>query len=511
MSRTGVQRGLLAALAALNALLVWWFFRHVLTAIPNTGDEYSLLFQARIFSTLRWTAPAPPHAELFAPHYVETRAGRWFGIYPPLYPLLLALGQGLGGPEATAAALSSASLLLAHRLVLRGYRDAALAWTATLLLFVAPSFRFYSASYSSHVGALAAVLLCWNLLWDALESGGRSRWLAVGLTAGAAAGIRPFEAFWALGPAGLLALAVRLRRRRPGAWRGPLSAAAAAGAALALLLYANSRFSGAWDASVYLDVVNQGGKLAAGRNLAWGQAVRLWAMLADAAKWLFGYGGFRSGNLKDVTAADWNFSLPLLCAGALWCAGAAARGGPTRRADALFVAVAASVVAGHLFYDKDGGRFGERRFYEASAVFCLFAARLLRDLTRRAPPGWAAAAVLAVCAPSLAIYLPRTAVWVRDNNEARFELFLDARRLGLRGALIFVDDVPEFTPSFYVRNDPDLRGNVYAVGRRNDAAVARMFPRRPRYAFALDWRAGRYGLRPAPGRGARAFDTGGKS
>ncbi len=498
-----MERAALLALAGLNFVVVLWFFRTALTVIPNTGDEFAILFQARIFSSLRLSAPAPPHPELFMTHYLAVQDGRWFGTYPALYPLLLAVGLRLGSVPALVALLSSATLLLLFRLVRDVYRDPALAWLTTLLLAVAPSFRFFSASYSSHVGALFLAVVCADLGLRSLrraEAGWGRTWLWLGLAGILGLGIRPFELFWVLLPLVVL-VAARSRGGRHWAARDILPPLAAAAAAVVALLV----FDGVIAGNFYLKMANSGGRLAVWRNLKWESAVRLWAMLADTAKWLFAYGVFRSGNLKDVGAGDWNLSLPLLLAGLGFGVFEAWRNPRLRHPHCALLAIVGSVVIGHLFYDKQHGRFGERRFYEASFIFCLFAARLILALLRRYSRKWACALIPALLGANLAFYLPGTIAWIREDNEYRMDPFLQAERLGIHDALIFVRDALWSRPvlgrlvlmkmTFYARNDPDLKGNVYVVAGRDEDEAARLFPRRPRYEYFLDLKSRGYVLR----------------
>jgi len=498
-----MERAALLALAALNFMVVLWFFRTALTVIPNTGDEYAILFQARIFSSLRLSAPAPPHPELFMTQYLAVQGGRWFGTYPALYPLLLAVGLRLGSVPALVALLSSATLLLLFRLVRDAYRDRALAWLATLLLAVAPSFRFYSASYSSHAGALLLAVACADLGLRSLrraDAGWAKTWLWLGFAGVLGLGIRPFELFWVLLPLVVL-VAAGSRGGRRWAARDILPPLAAAAAAVAALLV----FDGVIAGNFYLKMVNSGGRLAVWRNLRWESAARLWAMLADTAKWLFAYGVFRSGNLKDAGAGDWNLSLPLLLAGLGFGVFEAWRDRSLRRTHAALLAVAGCVIIGHIFYDKQHGRFGERRFYEASFIFCLFAARLILALLRRYSRKWAYAVIPALLGCNLAVYLPGTIACIREDNEYRMGLFLKAERLGLHDALIYVRDSSWSRPVldnpvllsaiFYARNDPDLKGNVYVVAGRDEDEAARLFPRRPRYEYFLDLKSRGYTLR----------------
>lgn len=491
----GERAGLLL-LAALNFAAVLWFFQAALTSIPNTGDEHALVFQARVFSSGRLSAPAPAQPQYFMTHYIGQREGRWFGTYPAVYPLVLAIGLKLGGMKALIALLSSLTLLLVFRLVRDAYQDRPLAWLTVLLLAAAPSFRFYSASYYSHVGSLLLSVFCVDL---ALRCGRGAGWtravLGLGLAGVVGMGVRPFEMFWVLLPSAAFVLAARSRGRAWGGREWAAVAAAVLAVAVAVLVF-NRMLSG----NDYLRMVNSGGRLAIGRNLDWRGLARLWSMLADTAKWLFGLGFFPSGNLKIAAPGEINASIWLLCAGTLFAAWEARRDGRWRRPQALLLSVAFCAVAGHLFYDKQGGRFGERRFFEVSFIFCLFAARLLLAMARRVPRKVSCAVFPVLLGSTVVCCLPGTIAYIRDDNELRFDLYLQAQRQGIQDAVIFVRDVPWLTPFFYARNDPDLKGNVYVIDHGRSAPAARLFPGRKTYAYFFDWKVPGYVLRQVPAR-----------
>lgn len=489
---------LLALLAAVNVAFVLWTFRAALTVLPNTGDEFSALFQARIFASGRLTAPAPAFPQPFLSDYIAVRGGRWFSIYPPGHALLLALGVLAGDATLVPALLSSAALVAAF-FVARRAGGRGPAWLAVGLLFVSPSFRFYSASYYSHSTALLATVLCVLFALKFREERGASPRTAAAFAAAAILGLcaRPFELFWVLAPVvAWLAAEPGLRR---GPWRRFAPAAALVAVVLAAAAAYNARLSGGLFNSVYLSRVNYGGRLAPARNLTPAGLARLARMCADASKWLLALGGYAGGNLKNPVRPDINLAWPVAAA-------ALALGWRDSRATAfdararrLLLFVAACAVLGHLFYDKEGGRFGERRFYEVSFILCLFVARLYLWAARFLPPAARAGALAVVLFAPSALTFPGTMLTLRENNEKRMDPYLRTQRAGVRDALVFVSDCPEFYPRFYARNDPDLRGNVFAVGGPQDEAAAALLPGRPRYRYFFDWRRRDFVLRPDPG------------
>src|SRR6476620_9481979 len=70
---------------------VWWTWGQVHPA-GLLHDELAYVLQARLFSHLHWTAPAPPMSEFFAqPHVLSDPLIA--SKYPPGHSLLLALGD----------------------------------------------------------------------------------------------------------------------------------------------------------------------------------------------------------------------------------------------------------------------------------------------------------------------------------------------------------------------------------------------------------------------------------
>jgi hypothetical protein len=480
----------LGAVLVLNFLLVLFFFRHTLTIIPNTGDENSVLFQARIFKSLRLAAPAPPHAEIMVSDYITVKDGRWFSIYPPGYPLLLSLGVWLGGAHLAVALMSCGILFLVFRLVLRVYRDPVLAWLVLALLFVSPAFRFHSSSYYTHIGTLLVIVLGLNVLLAGPGPGRKGATAAVlAALAAVGMGIRPMTTFLAFLPISVY-LALPPDRSRGGASRDLRYPAVLLGAAAVALLLTNMIQSGSLGESVYLRLVNSGGRLSIMRNLCWEGAQRLFSMTADTAKWLFAFGWFVNGDLKEASPGDWNFSTPLLLGGVLFGLHEAARVRELRRPHALLLGIAAALVLGHLFYDKQGGRFGERRFFEAGFIFCLFFARLLLAGLRLLSMRFAGVVLLSLFGPVLAVLLPGTMARLRDCNEERFEPYFILERRGIRDGLVFLEDTPtaDFTPRFYARNSPDLSGNIFVVSGPWNPEVEELFPGRRTYRFFYDWK-----------------------
>jgi len=166
------ERWLVAALAAGAAglaLLIAWA---VLELVPHVTDSVSYLFQGRILASGRLYEPPPPVPALFGHENVILSPTRWCSLYPPGWPLLLALGWRLHAPwlmSPLLLALAVVGVWLAGR---RLY-DPATGLLAAAALACSPFALLMAADAMAHVPALCAAVWCLAML------------------AGAAAGVEP--------------------------------------------------------------------------------------------------------------------------------------------------------------------------------------------------------------------------------------------------------------------------------------------------------------------------------
>jgi hypothetical protein len=211
---------LAAAVCAALALLAY-------QAHPHVPDEVGYVMQARYFSDLRLAMPPPPVPTGFELDLFAYEPTRWYSVFPPGWPAVLAIGTKLGVSWLVNPLLTGAAILLASRLydALYGPRTSRL---ATLLLAGSPWLLFMGMSYMSHtlslVASLAAALGIVNMR--------RSGHLAWGLAAGAAIGLvsimRPLEGVAVAALFGILSLG-----KYAGQWRLAPAASVVAGTLLA--------------------------------------------------------------------------------------------------------------------------------------------------------------------------------------------------------------------------------------------------------------------------------------
>jgi hypothetical protein len=185
-------------------------------AIPHVPDEIAYVLQARYFAAgLPWmTPPAVPAA--FDTFLLEVSGDRWYAVFPPGWPLVLAMGVKLGVPWLVNPVLGGVCVLLTYLLV-QELADRATARATTFLLAVSPWHLLMSMSFMSHVLSLTLALVT---AWGTARSWRTGSWAAA-LTAGIALGVlgmsRPLEGVAVGLLAGLPLLVAAFRRGHVGA------------------------------------------------------------------------------------------------------------------------------------------------------------------------------------------------------------------------------------------------------------------------------------------------------
>jgi len=498
----------LAAGAAALALLISWT---VLGLVPHVTDSISYLFQGRILAAGHLYEPPPRLPALFWQENVILEPARWCSLYPPGWPLLLALGWRLHAPwlmTPLLLALAVAGVWLAGR---RLY-DPATGLLAAAALACSPFALLMAADAMAHVPALCASAWCLAMLAGAVEdrrppgdaapssasppaaavaaddgaAAGRvrrRRLAAAGLLGGFALLIRPLTAVALLGPAVAWCAIELARRRRLSALGWIALGAAPCVAAMA-----------AYDAAVFGGPLVSGYALYEPARFARGGAwVPLSAALLRRLPWY----------LRELNRSLWGLpwgDLPLLAPVLL------AR--PRRAADAVLAACAGCLVLAYCFYFYgDVVYSGPRMVFESLGPLSLLAARSLRTLA-----GWFAAGLrrlgaaehrerklrlaATTAAGCLLLYFPlgrrlpeqmvHHAGWYMTVSP---EPLRAAVRAGLGpDALVFVAGNPWCYGAFFLANDlrpetgrrvfvrdvPPLRAAALAVYPRREVWLARV-------------------------------------
>ncbi len=213
----------------------------VFDRVPHIHDEIVYLFQAKIFLSGHFSAPLPPLPESFDfPHLVNV--GRWYSIYPPGFPFLLAGGLLLGAPWLINPLLGALAVFLLYFLGLElyGRREGTI---AAVLGSLSIWLLLMSATMMSHTASMAANALFLLFLLRSLRAPSVRRGLAAGLCLGLAILIRPYNAAWFALPF-LLLFAFRTLKQFQARWKNALALGLAAASAAGFFLYYNASTTG---------------------------------------------------------------------------------------------------------------------------------------------------------------------------------------------------------------------------------------------------------------------------
>ena len=140
--------------------------------MPRLPDEVAYLFQAKMLSTGRIYVPAP--ASWLAPaltyDWISISSGKWFSIFPPGWPALLAIWVRAGAPSLVNPLLGAFGIVAFHgvlaRLTLRKVAD-----LAAILLAVSPWYLAMAASLMSHTLTFVLFFGAWWLALRARSGG----------------------------------------------------------------------------------------------------------------------------------------------------------------------------------------------------------------------------------------------------------------------------------------------------------------------------------------------------
>ncbi|MDP2808404.1 MAG: hypothetical protein Q8O74_09755, partial [bacterium] len=119
----------------MTGIIAYWGYG----AIPKTGDEVSLLFQAKIFASGRWFAPAPALPQLFHLQTTIIDNDKWFSMYQPGHPLLLAVGYLVHLPWLVGPVLASLTAAVGYK-IFQALSDQLTARLSSAMLLSSPFF-----------------------------------------------------------------------------------------------------------------------------------------------------------------------------------------------------------------------------------------------------------------------------------------------------------------------------------------------------------------------------------
>jgi 4-amino-4-deoxy-L-arabinose transferase-like glycosyltransferase len=182
----------LIAVAGWVTIVTLGFSAFIYQRHPHVQDEVMYLWQARYMAEGRLYVQAPPVPEAFSFYMVPEKSERWYSIFPPGWPAMLAVGVKLGAPWIINPLLAGINILLAYWFI-RDLYDRRIARMSILLLGISPWFLFMGMNFMAHTFTLTCALVA-VLAIQRVRHGGKIWWAALsGLSIGVASLIRPLD------------------------------------------------------------------------------------------------------------------------------------------------------------------------------------------------------------------------------------------------------------------------------------------------------------------------------
>jgi len=182
-----------AVAAAIWVMLLAAFLAYfVYQAYPHVPDEAQYLFQARYMAAGQLTVQAPQVPEAFRLYMVPYLDDRWYGIFPPGWPAMLAVGVWVRVDWLVNPILAGICLLLAYIFFQQLY-DKRTARIAVILLSCSPWFIFMGMSYMPHMFTLATALGAAVIVLNSFVSKRSWTCLPAGALIGVVSLVRPLD------------------------------------------------------------------------------------------------------------------------------------------------------------------------------------------------------------------------------------------------------------------------------------------------------------------------------
>jgi hypothetical protein len=428
----GNERSLLVLVALGSLILYAIVSTAVFSRRPLLIDEVAQLWQAQQYAEGLLWLPVPAHREFFSFLHLVDVGDRVYAQFPPGGPFMIWLGVLAGAPWLVGPVSGALCVLLFARLARAAEPEASARWVlgAVLLFALTPFAVFMFGSYMNHVTALLWILVAVVAL---IELTGatltrRGAWIAaftLGLGLGAAATIRPLDAFAFALPAAIW-LVVRAGRSSH-RWMENITAGVGVAIPFAAMMYVN--------------VQTTGHPLRFGYEVLWGATHGLGFHAAPWGEPHTPLRGFALASLYQWRLQSYLFETPfpslVLPVAALWC---------TRRISAIdryLLASSALVVLFYLLYWHNGFYLGPRFVVPLLPALVLWTARVPRLAAQRVQSVHARRAIGAMlvfgAVGAVVFNLPvRIASYRAGLTSMRVDYGRLVSRSGVRNALVFV-------------------------------------------------------------------------
>ncbi len=403
--------------------------RVVFSGKPLLIDEVVQLFQARIYMAGHLWLPVAAHREFFSILHVVDTGDKVYSQFPPGGPAMLTLGELAHAPWLVGPICGAVSVALFARLVKLTDPDASPAFHlgATVLFALTPFGAFMFGSHMNHATTLMWLLVATLGMAEVARSDRpRAGWaFANGIGLGAAAAIRPLDAFAFALPAAiwLLLLAWRDKRR----WVDAVASGIGVAIPFCAMMWVNAQTTGS--------------PLLFGYEVLWGKAHGLgfhtapWGATHTPARGLELISLYVTRLQTYLFETPFPAMLPVIAALAL-----------TKRLSALdrYLLTSATLLGALYFaYWHDGFFLGPRFVFPWLPVLVLFASRLPRLVRERFGRGrvWAGtnAALTSGAVMAMAFSLPvRVMLYESGLTSMRVDYTAESAKAGVGDALVFV-------------------------------------------------------------------------
>lgn len=432
-------------LVALCSLLLYTLVATtVFSRRPLLIDEVVQLWQAQRFAEGRLWIPAAAHGEFFSFLHLVDVGERVYAQFPPGGPFMLWMGLLFGAPWLVGPVCGALSVLLFARLARAVEPAASNRWVlgATLLFALTPFGVFMFGSHMNHVTALFWLLVAMAALVTLVRGGSAPNSIAqstptapsrvaalpalgLGFGLGAAATIRPLDAFAFALPAAIW-LIVRAGRS-PQRWMENVVAGIGVAVPFIAMMYVNAQTTGH--------------PLKFGYEVLWGTSHGLGFHAAPWGEAHTPLRGLALASLYQWRLQSYLFETPfpslVLPVAALWC---------ERRLGALdryLLASSALVILAYLLYWHDGFYLGPRFVVPLLPALVLWTARLPLLVRERVASLHLRRGLTAMLAfgvvGALVFNLPvRVASYRAGLTSMRVDYAGAAERSDVRQALVFV-------------------------------------------------------------------------
>ncbi len=192
--------------AFISCILICSFISlQVFNGVPGFIDSCLYMFQARLFAGGTLSAPPPPDPEFFGITHVIL-SNKWYTMYPPGYPAVLALGVIFKISWLVNPFLGALTIVCIYLLAKELYGDS-IAKLSAVLACASSFFLFMSSEFTSHTSTLFFVTLAFLcFVWMIKKKRPLLSAVVCGICIGIALLCRPYTTVWFCMPMGIAAV-----------------------------------------------------------------------------------------------------------------------------------------------------------------------------------------------------------------------------------------------------------------------------------------------------------------